>query len=297
MTEETPVAKPTHNSRLKQFRSILLIPVVLFVIGACYAYGRLIEVDWLKIERLEVPIHRLPEEFDGFKIIHLSDFHIKEMGKREKKLIPMVNSVGADAIFLTGDYTDRGEHLKIAVNVIEQFESKYGMWGVLGNWDSDIWVTLTLKGHGVRMLRSEVDTIQIDNARLGLIGLRFDDAVPILAMESKRKIIANLKSRLPEDIPLILLAHEPHIIHTAKAENIDLVLSGHTHGGQVRIPFGPAIETPSKMGIWYTKGLYEFGDTLLHINPGIGLEPGPDFIQVRFWCRPEITVITLRPAS
>ncbi len=269
-----------------------MIPLVLFIVGACYLYARLVEVNWIKIKRLDLPIKRLPKEFEGFKIVHLSDLHINSMGKRERKLAPMVNSIGADAIFITGDFSDTKEGEHIAASILAQLKSKYGMWGVLGNWDSNR-TKKACNEVGVKMLLSQTDVIEIDGAKLGIIGLRFDDSLRILTTRRHREIISGLKAKLPDGIPVILLEHEPRIIYAAQDEGIDLVLSGHTHGGQVRIPFGPALETPSDMGIWYSKGLYKFKDTYLYINPGIGLEPGSEYVKVRFFCRPEITVIVL----
>ena len=292
MSEGAKSASLTPKNRLKQFRSVLLIPIVLAVIGLCYGYGRLIEVNWIRIKRVDVPIRGLPKEFKGFKIVHLSDLHVTEMGKRERKLPAMVNSVGADAIFITGDFAHMREGEKIAASLISRLEAKYGMWGVAGNWDS----TQTLQAcerAGLRMLMTQTDTIEIGGKHIGLIGLTLDKALPVYSMQEQRTIIASLKSKVPDDAPVILLAHMPRIIRAAQDEGIDLVLSGHTHGGQVRIPFGPAIETPSDLGVWYSKGLFKFKETYLYINPGIGLEPGPDYVQVRFWCRPEITLITL----
>ncbi len=288
--EETQA--PVSKTLLRQLRPLLAIPIVLGVVGLCYAYGRFIEVDWLRIKHVDVPIRNLPAEFEGFKIVHLSDLHIDEIGKREKKLPEMVNAVGADAIFLTGDYTNTAAGDKNAAVVVSQFEARHGIWGVMGNWDSRKMAD-ALEEVGVEMLMGEVDTIEVDGSALGIIGLRLEDALPFYSVEQQSKIIAGLKEQLPEGAPVILLEHLPRVIRAAKEQDIDLVLAGHTHGGQVRIPFGPAIITLSDLGVWISKGLYEFDDTYLHINPGIGLEPGPDWIQVRFWCRPEITVITL----
>ena len=293
MSQNNESSSPKSQSIARQLRSLLLIPIVLGIVGVCYLYGRLIEVDWIKIERIEVPIRGLPEEFEGFKMVHLSDLHAKKLGKRERQLPSMVNALKADAIFITGDFADTRDGTKIAASVIGQLESKYGKWGVPGNWDSNQAIR-ACEDAGLKMLLTETDAIEIDGQILGLIGLRFDDAVPVLSTKAQRGIISGLRSHLPDGIPIILLEHAPRIIHAAQEEGIDLVLSGHTHGGQVRIPFGPAIETPSDMGIWYSKGLHKFKDTYLYINPGIGLEPGPDYIQVRFWCRPEITEIVLR---
>ena len=290
MTQSTHTLATPAKRSLKPFRSLLLIPLFLILVGACYLYARLIEVNWIKIKRVDIPIKHLPKEFEGFKIVHLSDLHINTMGKRERKLAPMVNSIGADAIFITGDFSDTREGAPIAASIIAQLKSEYGTWGVFGNWD---WTKKAYKQTGMKLLLSQTDTIRIGEANLGIIGLRFDDSLRILTTRRHREIISGLKAKLPDGIPVILLEHEPRIIRAAQDERIDLVLSGHTHGGQVRIPFGPAIETPSDMGIWYSKGLYKFKDTYLYINPGIGLEPGSDYVKVRFLCRPEITVIVL----
>jgi len=287
---------PSRRTIRRSLRSLLLIPIVLAVVGAAYLYGRLIEVNWIKTKRVDVPIRPLPPQFDGFKIVQLSDLHIWDLGEREKKLPAMVNAVGADAIFITGDFAHDEQGMQVAAALISQLQSRYGIWGVLGNWDSRQTVK-ACKEAGVKMLLSEVDTIEIDGALLGIIGLKYDDALRVLGVDVQRQTLAGLKSQLPADIPVILLEHEPRIVRAAQDEGIDLVLSGHTHGGQVRIPFGPAIETPSDMGIWYTRGMYQFKNTLLYINPGIGLEPGPDYIKVRFFCRPEITVLTLRDGA
>jgi hypothetical protein len=217
---------------------------------------------------------------------------VNELGSREKKLPQMVNTIGADAIFLTGDYAQTDEGEVLAASVIAKLEAEHGMWGVLGNWDSKRTARL-LEEAGVKMLQGEADMIEVGGEQLGVIGLDFDDAMRAVPTEKQRQNISRLRARLPEGIPIILLEHMPRIIHAAQEEDIDLVLAGHTHGGQVRIPFGPAIETPCDMGVWYSKGLFKFKNTFLYINSGIGLEPGPDWIQVRFWCRPEITVIRL----
>jgi predicted MPP superfamily phosphohydrolase len=292
MPDNTTTLSPPSRRSLKRFRSLLLIPLVAIVVGSCYLYARFIEVNWIKVKRLDIPLKRLPKEFEGFKIAHLSDLHIDAIGKRERKLPAMVNSLAADAIFITGDFSDTKEGEPIAASIVAQLKSKYGMWGVLGNWDSSR-TNKACKEAGVKMLLTQTDMIKIGNGRIGIIGLKYDDALRVLTTEGHREIISGLKAKLPDGIPLILLEHEPRIIWAAQDEGIDLVLSGHTHGGQVRIPFGPAIETPSDMGIWYSKGLYKFKDTYLHISPGIGLEPGSDYIKVRFSCRPEITLIVL----
>jgi predicted MPP superfamily phosphohydrolase len=288
---ELTALRPPHTL-FRQIRIILLIPIVLLSIGACYLYGRVIEVNWLRIKHVDIPVQNLPAAFEGFRIVQLSDLHVTEIGKREKKLPDMVNSLGADAIFLTGDYAQTNEEEVLAASIISKLEAKHGMWGVLGNWDSDRTFRL-MEAAGVTMLVTEADMIQKDDAQLGIIGLNFDDAMRVVPIEEQRYIISRLKERLPGGVPIILLEHMPRIIDGAKEEDIDLVLSGHTHGGQVRIPFGPAIESPSDMGVWRSKGLFKYKKTYLYINPGIGLEPGPDWIRVRFWCRPEITVVEL----
>jgi hypothetical protein len=139
-------------------RSALAVPAVLLAIGACYAYGRLIEVDWIRIKRVEIPIRRLPEEFEGFRIVHLSDLHIAETGDREKKLPAMVNSVGADAVVITGDFAHTHEGDEPAASIVSQFRAKHGVWGVMGNLDSNRTVE-ACRNAGMNVLLNTVDTI------------------------------------------------------------------------------------------------------------------------------------------
>lgn len=277
---------------LSPLRVLSLILCALLIIAACYLYARLIEVDWLRIKQVSIPVRNLPAAFENFLIVHLSDLHVTELGKREKRLPAMVNGINADAIFITGDFAQNEEGSALAASIVSQLKPKYGIWGIGGNWDSNDTLD-AMEAAGLKMLRNEVDVIEVDNENLGIVGLRFDVAMRAVSLEEQRRVISRLKSRLPPEIPLILLSHMPRIIDAAQEEDIDLVLAGHTHGGQVRIPFGPAIITPSDMGLWRSKGLFKYEETHLYISPGIGLEPGPDWIKVRFWCRPEITALRL----
>lgn len=281
------------SKRVRPLRVLILMLVAAAAGGLCYLYGRIVEVNWIRISHVDIPVKELPSTFEGFEIVHLSDLHANHNGKRERKLPTMVNSLKGDVIFITGDFADTAEGEDIAASVLKKLEAKHGKWGVSGNWDSEQMIQACREA-GVRMLLNETDTVEVDGERIGLIGLRFGVASRVVSVEAQREVIADLMSELPAGIPVILLEHEPRIIRAAQEEDIDLVLSGHTHGGQVRVPFGPALLTPSDMGIWFSKGLHKFKDTTLYINPGIGLEPGPDYLKVRFWCRPEITVIRLR---
>ena len=101
MSDQGKETSPASKSLARQLRYVLLIPLTLVVVGLCYLYGRFIEVNWIKTEYVHIPIRGLPQEFEGFKIVHLSDLHVVEMGKREKKLPAMVNSVSGSSSLAT----------------------------------------------------------------------------------------------------------------------------------------------------------------------------------------------------
>ncbi|GAB4348635.1 MAG: metallophosphoesterase [Candidatus Abyssubacteria bacterium] len=292
-TLRTAAEQVTIRTRILRVLTLLLGLAV--VASLCYLYARFIEVDWLKVRRVEIPVQNLPQSFEGFRIVHLSDLHCGASGERERKLPSLVNSLQADALMLSGDFaeTEEGEKNRRLRHCPTRGQIR--QVGGLGNWDSGYTIT-TLKSAEIKILLNETDVIEIGDESIGIIGLRFSVASRRNPLPNQRKTIADLRAQLP-DRPVVLLEHFPRIIHAAQDEKIDIVLAGHTHGGQVRIPFGPALITPSDMGVWRSRGLFRLKDTYLYINPGVGLEPGPDYMKVRFFCRPEVTLIVLRKAE
>lgn len=270
-------------------RKIILIIFLLGVLVFGY-YVVVFEPNNIKIERQVITIKNLPQSFDGIKIVQLSDFHSLWFGGRERKVLKMLEELNPDFVFITGDFIDL--MTKVMTNKdlssVRTFWQKLGqnyknrIFGVLGNHDTEI-VKNYLKESGIMILDNENKKLPLDNEFIYLIGV--DD--PFTGRDDLSKAMEGIE----ENIPKIFLAHAPEIIEGAVKEKIDLVLVGHTHGGQVNIPvLGRLIQPLSEYGRKYISGLFKINSTYLYVNRGIGTSLFP----FRFNCPPEITLIELK---
>ena len=247
----------------------------------------------------EIGIDRLPEAWDGLRIAQLSDFHYDDHFSIVpiRKGVGMVNALQPDLILLTGDFVTVqpfasrfGTARKAAADaepcagLLGGLRAPYGVWTSLGNHDvfSDPWRIMdALHGHGIRVLRNGSFPLERQGQRLWIAGL--DDA-----LEGAPDIDKTLAG-IPPGEAVVLLAHEPDFASYAAEYPVDLQLSGHSHGGQVRLPLLGAPFLPT-MGRRFPMGLYHVGPLTLYTNVGIGTIRVP----VRLNCPPEITLITLR---
>lgn len=278
------------------------IILVICLIGALFLgyYMMVFEPNNLQIERHTLQIeglsliqdfnnNNLPRSFDGARIVHLTDFHSLWFGPRERRVLKILEELEPDFVFITGDFVDpvtkaiTDRDLASVKIFWEKLGTEYKnrIFGVLGNHDT-VLVKSYLIDSGIRVLDNENEKIFLGKDYLYLIGV--DD--PWTGRDDLSKAMEGIESGRPK----ILLAHAAEIIYDAVEKNIDLVLVGHTHGGQVNIPFfGRLIQQLSKYGRRYTKGLFRIENTYLHVNPGIGTS----VIPIRFDCPPEITLIKL----
>ncbi|MFS1514261.1 metallophosphoesterase [Chengkuizengella sp. SCS-71B] len=247
------------------------------------------ERKWLQTTQIKLSSKRIPLQFSGLKIVHFSDLHLGfHMDDQYfDDLIKQVNAHQPDIICFTGDLVDEdASNLSTYILKLQQFEAPYGKFAVLGNHDkiridSTAWVTEVLKRSNFNLLVNENVQIKRDNAVINMTGV--DDIIYGNPNLDKALLEAN------KDTYTILLAHEPDFADVAHNYQVDLQLSGHSHGGQIRLPLIGHIITPP-MAKKYVNGLYEVGDSLkVYTNKGVGTTIYP----FRFFCRPEITVITL----
>jgi predicted MPP superfamily phosphohydrolase len=250
--------------------------------------------------RIEVPIRSLPPALEGFKIIQLSDFHYDEHFSVNpiRKAIAMANRLDADLMVLTGDFVtipmwadfvhnakrDSAAAAEPCAQLLTGLRSKFGSIAILGNHDrdSDLQRVLeALRTNGITALQNANTHIEQDGSRLWLCGI--DDII-----EGKPDIQATLRG-VPENEPTILLVHEPDFADEVKRLPIDLQLSGHSHGGQIRFPLIGAPVLP-QLAHKYPWGFHRFGRLSLYTNIGLGTIRVP----MRFDCPPEVTFITLR---
>ena len=248
----------------------------------------------ISVLRVTITLPRLPDTFRGLTIAQLSDLHYAEYTEAYfiKQVVERVNRLKPDVVVYTGDYITNGfwsvkDTLRFAGECAEMLARVQCpvRYAVLGNHDCArkiFWhaVPDALEVHNIPVLGNRAIPLERDGARLWFAGtgdalvhdVYLDKAIPAAG----------------SDEPVILLAHEPDILPIVVRHNVDLMLSGHTHGGQIRIPFLPPMFLP-QLGKDYVHGLYRLGPTQLYVNRGIGTVNLP----FRFNCPPEITLITL----
>lgn len=249
--------------------------------------------------RIEVPMHRLPAALDGFTIAQLSDFHYDEEFTiiPISKAIEMVNGLHPDLIALTGDfvtipafadYIDTakwGAHAaEPCADMLSQLRSRLGSFAILGNHDTDSdapRVIRALQSRGMTILENRAIPIEQEGKRLWLAGIAD-------ALVGKPDLEGTLR-QVPAGEPVVLLAHEPDFADEAAKHAVDLQLSGHSHGGQVRFPIVGAPFLP-ELARKYPWGLYHVGAMTLYTNAGLGTIRLP----IRFNAPPEVTLFTLR---
>jgi predicted MPP superfamily phosphohydrolase len=265
----------------------------------------------IKIERQVITIKNLPQTFDGIKIVQLSDFHSLWFGSREKRVLKILEELEPDFVFITGDFVDpvtkaiTDRELNSVKVFWQRLAEKYKnrIFGVLGNHDTGI-VKNLLERSGITILDNENKKLFLDNDFIYPVrdsgnkneGQKeyISNGVYLIGVDDPwtgRDDLSKAMEGVEVEVPKILLAHAAEIIDEAVEKNIDLVLVGHTHGGQVNILFlGELIQPLSKYGRQYTKGFFKIDSTYLYVNRGIGTSIFP----VRFNCPPEITLIELR---
>jgi predicted MPP superfamily phosphohydrolase len=260
-------------------------------VPAAWVYGSRIEARWLEVTRLRVPVAGLPAALSGLTIGQISDLHFGPVvdAARVRAAVDVLLRARSDVAVVTGDFVSRldGGEADLVVRELSRLRAPLGQFAILGNhdhWTNPVEVADAVRRAGLTLLRNAHQPIARDGGRLWLAGV--DDV-----WMGK----ANLPQALdgvPSDGRVVLLAHEPDFADDAAQDRrVALQLSGHTHGGQIRLPlFGAPILPP--FGRKYPYGLRRVGGVTLYTNRGIGLiQPA-----VRLNCRPEVTVVELVPA-
>jgi predicted MPP superfamily phosphohydrolase len=254
----------------------------------------------IQISHPEIRLPNLPEAFDGFHIVQLSDIHLNEFTEPFflRESVDRINRLRPDAVFLTGDFVTsellpRKWSIPSAwkcASILEGLQCRQ-RYAVLGNHDVLIGaqpVTEALTASNITVLRNACVALQRDSARLWLSGL--DDPVEGHP-DPDRAVPAFIRQRPNE--PVLLMCHAPdfadRLLNHPAGSAVQLMLSGHTHGGQVRLPFVGPMNLP-EWGRKYVEGIFRLRGLQLYVNRGIGTVGLP----FRLNCPPEITSITLR---
>ena len=283
---------PTPTSR-RRFLKIAAAGVL-----AIGADASLLEPNHPVVTRIDIPLLRLPREFDGFTIAQLSDFHFDPYFSAVpiRKAVRMAIELNPDLVVLTGDFVSapvlsgRKHDNQAAMSaypcgeLLRDLRAQHGIWAVMGNHDattSSVDVHNALQRAGIQILSNRSVPIERGGRRFWLVGL---EDVLVGAPDLPRAL-----RDVPAADPVVLLVHEPDFaVHTANYP-VDLQLSGHSHGGQVRIPWVGALYLPP-LARKYPRGLRKVKNLTLYTNVGIGTL----YLPVRFACAPELTFFTLR---
>ncbi|MDD3625711.1 MAG: metallophosphoesterase [bacterium] len=275
----------------KKLLKTIIIFALCFILFITYIF--LIEPNRLEKTYLIIETDRFPENSPPIKIIHLTDFHIDKIGWREKRVLKILASEEPDLIFLSGDYLNRKDKLKELTEYIRSISDIAPIYFTLGNWDTLATQEAVIKGGGVSVFEKKlkVHPVPGNNFEFNIFSIKYNWAY-IGESNEKRRLDELLKD-LDKEYFTIFLAHTPDHFPFAIEHDIDLMLAGHTHGGQFRLPFFGSFYTDSKFGKKYEKGYFKERNTILYVNRGIGMTGNIKF-RVRSFCSPEILIITLK---
>jgi predicted MPP superfamily phosphohydrolase len=241
------------------------------------------------VERQEINLRRLPKALDGFRIVHLSDFHYGPLvdSRHLERAIEIANDLKPDLFALTGDYiSQERSYAAPCAELAGRLHARYGVFAVLGNhdhWTDAKLIADLFRAEGIRMLLNEGLRIDVRGESFWLAGVN-DTMVGL------------------EDLPLalagsgdgelkLLLAHNPVILRRAARADVDLVLSGHTHGGQVTLR--PEKNRSGRPRRRMLRGLGRRANTQIYVTRGLGMVVLP----IRYGCPPEVSVLELRSVS
>ncbi|RLG42423.1 MAG: metallophosphoesterase [Thermoproteota archaeon] len=251
-------------------------------------YARFHELNDVTVERLELT---LGSRGAPLRVVHLSDLHLHGIGDREESAISAVEEASPDLIVVTGDHVDSPDGREALREFYSDLCGLGPVYAVLGNWDH--WaagrggptvdeIVQAIEGAGGRVLQNSGESVELGGGSIWVAGV--DD--PHTGRDDARSALEGRSGS--EDQPILLLAHSPEIVNGLTGQE-RLVLCGHTHGGQVRLPLVGPLYVPSRLGRRYVSGLYRLGETLMYVNRGLGWSLAP----LRLNCPPEVTVLDL----
>lgn len=240
----------------------------------------------VEVTRHEVFIDDLPEPFDGYRIAFLTDTHVAGFVRRtfHETIVAQTNAFEPDLILFGGDFVTFKRHIPLLADRLAGLRARDGLFAILGNhdyWAGAAGVMDTLRPLGVRFITNQHVILARGGARLPLAGV---DEVYRGTPDSEAAFAG-----IGIDQSCLVISHHPDIIDVLPRRRIDLLLCGHTHGGQIRFPFFGAVVVPSKHEAAYAAGFHRIGPVLMYVSRGIGAIP-----PLRILCRPEVATFVLR---
>jgi predicted MPP superfamily phosphohydrolase len=262
-------------------------------------YAVRVEPTWLELNRLDVPIAGLSPAFTGLRIVQLSDFHCSRRVTSAylSEAVELAQAQNGDVTVLTGDFIHHGfKYITRVADILGRLSAPLGVYAVLGNHDFSVRNALGFRRH--RHLHRAVADALTDCG----IRVLHNETVPLVRGEAQVHLtgVADLWSRVCDleqafaglcpSVPRVVLAHNPRTVERLDGQRCDLMLSGHTHGGQVNLP-GLGRVTLGRKARRFAAGMYRYQNTYVYVNKGVGFG-----FRVRYGVRPEVAVLTLQPA-
>lgn len=277
-------------------KSIKILLIILFLLAVFLDYAYFIEPNRLVVMNQDIKLDCLKSDLSD-KFVQISDLHFTADTEKTRidQIYWAIKTQNPAAVFITGDLVTDEMGIEKVTELVRKITANYKTYVIFGNWDYwalDYKVSefkMQLEAAGARVLVNDSEQITSGSEKLNILGVKDPYTSGELKNDiekAEKNIDAGNKSCR------ILLAHSPNIIEEAVGKNIDLVLAGHTHGGQVYIPFLTKYIVPMKRaaGQGYIKGLYKISNTQMYVNEGIGVSVMP----IRFLVPPEVTVLTLQ---
>ena len=278
-------------------RKKLIISFIVLVVLLVFAY---VQNNWLEVSHYAYKSAEVPQEFVGFRVVQISDFHNATFGKDNERLLAKIQELEPDIVVITGDFVDSGHtSIVLSLDFAEKVAANYPTYYVTGNHENRLEEserTVLLEGLekvGVVCLFDEYVKIERGGSSITLIGLNDESLGGMKLKVAEKTTGETMLLTGNEDTSgfQILLAHEPQYIENYSKYQVDLVFSGHAHGGQVRIPFIDRGLVAPGQGLFpkYTEGVHEVNGTTLIVSRGLGNSIAP----VRVFNRPEIVCVEL----
>jgi len=274
----------------------------MFAAGGLALYAGEFERHWLEVVHRQIYISGLPAAFDGLTVAQMSDIHLNEFTEPSlvREAVDQINRARPDLVLITGDYVSAEvlpRHLTIEAawecgSLLSRIDCphRYAIFGNHDIWAGEEHVGDALRSNGIPVLKNSHLPIEREGSRIWLAGL--DD--PLYGRPDPDQAVPSSIRNIPNE-PVILMCHAPDYVDELRShpasQAISFVLSGHTHGGQIRLPFIGALHLPPG-GQKYVEGLFRVDNMQLYVNRGIGSVGVP----FRFDCRPEISIFDLRSA-
>lgn len=282
----------------KKSGKIIVFILAILIFFVVYLY---VQVNWISVTNETVHLGDLPEEFDNYKIVQLSDLHNKEFGGGNKRLVNEINKIKPDIIVITGDMLNNSQDIpnngEVLIKLLENLNNNYPIYYVTGEHEEGLYYEdlnkyqkegtkeayeEKLSSLGVTVLNDEQTTFTRRNAKINLYGLKEH-------LSGDIKIEKRLGEANEEEVN-ILLSHRPFYLAEYAAWGADLVFSGDTHGGMIHLPFIGGIFSTEGFFPEYDGGLFQKGNSIMVVSRGLGNNP----IPLRINNRPEIVVVTIK---